>query len=145
MNTMTFNELNTKLGGNEKKSDWHQHKNGGGWVHKSATVDSTAFIGPAAIAWGQASGNARVSGDARVYGDATVSGNAWEQSPLFIIGSKHSLSNAKYGFIQIGCRCETFKWWTSKEAEAFAKSSGYTPTQIKEYREYIKLFTKIGK
>ena len=40
---------------------------------------------------------------------------------------------------------QPFKWWLSKEAIALAKSEGYTPAQIKEYREYIKLFIRVGK
>ena len=35
---MTFAELNKKLGGNEKSADWRQHKNGGGWLNKTAKV-----------------------------------------------------------------------------------------------------------
>ena len=44
----------------------HQHKNGGGWVADSATVERTA----------QVFGDARVYGDAQVYGDARVFGDA---------------------------------------------------------------------
>jgi len=249
----TFQELNEKLGGNEVASDWSKHSNGGGWVHKSAKVDATAYIGDNAIVWGRVYGNARVdgnalvyenaqvSGDAQVYGnarvaenawvfgdarvdgnarvygnarvsgdawvyedarvcgdawvaenalvygnawvygnalvygnawvygnarvdgnalvygnawvygnarvsgDARVCGDAWETSPLFIVGSKHSLTNARKGHIQIGCKCAPFKWWLSKDGLAFAKDSGYTAAQIKEYRAYVKLFMAVGK
>lgn len=160
---MTFTDLNTKLGDNEKQSDWTQHPNGGGWINKTAKVDDTAFVGGNAIVWGMVFGNARISGDAWVFGNAWVYGNAWVSdnaqvsgnaqvfgntwttSPLFIIGSKHSLTNAKHGYIQIGCKCETFQWWLSKEALAFAKESGYTAAEIEEYQEYVKLFMKVGK
>jgi len=135
---MKFSELQEKIG-TQIESDWHQHKNGGGWIHKSAKVDASAFIGGSAIVWGQ------VSGDARVYGDARVSGDAWEKSPLFILGSRHSLTNAKKGYIQIGCKRETFSWWLSTDGSAFAKDVGYTPDEIAEYRLYVKLFQKIGK
>ena len=177
----TFDELNAKLSGNEKKCDWSQHPNGGGWIHKLARVDSTAFVGSDAIVWGKVSGearvsghaevsgkawvydNARVSGEARVYGHAEVSGearvsghaevsgearvysDAWEKSPLFIIGSRNSLCNAKHGYLQIGCRCEKFRWWLGKEALKFAKENNYTPDEIKEYRAYVKLFVAVGK
>ena len=129
----TFKELNEKLGGREDSANWRQHSNGGGWVHVSAKVDDTAFIGENAIVWG------------RVYGDAQVSGDAWECSPLFIVGSRHSLTNAKQGHIQIGCRCETFLWWTSEVGINFAKQNGYTPEQIEEYRAYVALFKAVGK
>lgn len=183
---MTFAELNQKLGGDEKSSDWSQHPNGGGWINKSAKVDASAYVGESAVVWGTVSGNAKVYGNAwvfgnalvygnaqvydsarvfggacvfgdalvygnaRVYGDARVSGNAqvfgdaWENSPLFIIGSRHSLTNAKHGHIQIGCKCETYKWWLSEKGVKFGKAAGYTPAEIKEYREYVKLFAKVG-
>jgi hypothetical protein len=91
---MTFEQLKEKIRSKEIKADWHQHKNGGGWRHKGAKVDETAYVGDNAIVWGSVSGDARVSGG-RVYGDAWVYGGAWEKSPLFIIGTKHSLTNAK--------------------------------------------------
>ena len=153
---MKFSELQEKIG-TQIESDWHQHKNGGGWIHKSAKVDASAFIGGSAIVWGQVSGDARVYGDARVsgdawvygdaqvYGNARVYGDAWEKSPLFILGSRHSLTNAKKGYIQIGCKRETFSWWLSTDGSAFAKDVGYTPDEIAEYRLYVKLFQKIGK
>jgi hypothetical protein len=58
--------------------DWHQHSNGGGWVYKTATVESSAYLHPTSIVSGNAlvSGNARVSGNALVSGSAQVSGNA---------------------------------------------------------------------
>ena len=177
----TFDELNAKLSGNENKCDWSQRPNGGGWIHKLARVDSTAFVGSDAIVWGKVSGEAWVSGEARVYGHAEVSGearvydnarvygeawvyghaevsgkarvydnarvysDAWEKSPLFIIGSRNSLCNAKHGYLQIGCRCEKFRWWLGKEALKFAKENNYTPDEIKEYRAYVKLFVAVGK
>ena len=147
---MTFKELKQKIGPQEK-SDWAKHKNGGGWVNKNATVDESAYVGEGAIiynAW--VSGKARVSGNAWVYGnamvsgDARVSGSAWEKSPLFIIGSKHSLTNSKHGHIQIGCHCKTFEYW-KENYKRIGEIEGYTKEEIKEYGEYIKLFKKIGK
>jgi hypothetical protein len=73
-----------------------------------------------------------------------VIGGQWGVSPLFIQGSVHSLTNAKSGHIQIGCKCATFDWW-EKNGEAFAKENGYTPEQIEEYRAYVALFRKVGK
>ena len=142
---MTFQELQNKIG-TQNQADWSQHKNGGGWVHKTARIDATAYIGENAIIF---SGNAQVTGNARVYGNAQVSGNArvssdaWVKSPLFIIGSKHSLSNAKHGYIQIGCHCETYAWW-KVHYRAVGRKNRYSPAEIKEYGEYIKLFAKVG-
>ena len=134
---MTFDELNTKLGGGESASDWRQAK-GGGWIHKGAKVDDESKIGDNAIVWG------RVYGDAQVFGNARVSGDAWKVSPLFIVGSKYSLTNCKRGHIQIGCMCQTFEWW-QKNGEKEAEKQGFTKAEIEEYRAYIELFIKIGK
>ena len=32
----------------ESSKDYHQHENGGGWVHNTAKVDETAYIGDGA-------------------------------------------------------------------------------------------------
>ena len=148
---MTFELLKLKIG-DIKQKEWHQHKNGGGWVKNGCRVEESAFIGENAIvfschaisgdAW--VSGGAQVSGDARVYGNARVSGGAWEKSPLFIIGTKHSLTNCKKGHIQIGCHCKKIDWWM-KNFEDIGKKEGYTSEEIAEYGEYIKLFKEIGK
>ena len=78
---MTFKELQEKIGP-QVESEWHQHTNGGGWVHKSATVSDSAYIGDNAVvlsgnAW--IYGNAQISGNARISGNAQISGDV---SPL---------------------------------------------------------------
>ena len=55
-----------------KAEEQHQHKNGGGWVANTATVEESAYLGAGA----QVSGNALVFGDAQVSGNARVSGDA---------------------------------------------------------------------
>jgi hypothetical protein len=108
----------------------------GGFIEKESNLSQVygdAWVSGDAWVYG----NAQVSGDARVYGDA------WEKSPLFIVGSRHSLTNAKHGHIQIGCLCNTFKWWAG-HYKAVGKQQGYTPAEIKEYGAYIALFSKVG-
>jgi len=92
----------------------------------------------------QVYGDARVSGDAQVYGYARVSGNAWETSPLYIHGTKHSITNCACGYIAIGCQVHTFAEWKAKY-KAIGKSAKYTPAQIKEYGLLIALVIKLGK
>ena len=141
---MTFQELQSRIGA-QIKADWRKHDNRGGWIHKSATVDGGAFIGERAIVFsGRVYGDARVFGNARVYGDARVSGDAWVKSPLFIVGSRHSLTNAKHGYIQIGCHCKTIDWWL-KNYKDIGQQEGYTSEETKEYGLYIQLFKRIGK
>ncbi len=55
-----------------KPEEQHKHKNGGGWVANTATVEETAYIGPDAWVFG----DARIYSYARITGDACVSGNA---------------------------------------------------------------------
>jgi hypothetical protein len=88
----------------------------------------------------QVSGNARVYGDAWVYGNAQVSGNAWVVSPLFIVGTRYSLTEAKRGHIQIGCHLQTIEWWLSPDGEACGRGDGFTDEQVIEYRLYVELF-----
>ena len=135
-----------------KAEEQHQHKNGGGWVANTATVEDSVYIGANAQVHGNArvSGNARVCGDAQVYGDAQMSGNArvdsdaWVETPLFIQGTKHGVSNSSYGKLSIGCVTLTFAEW-KKQYRALGKREGYTEKQIKEYGAIIALATKIGK
>ena len=147
-----------------KESEQHQHENGQGWIANTAKVEKTVYVGPNAWVYDNAQvyGNARISGYARVYGYAwvygnaqvygdalvsgntQVSGNAWEQSPLYIQGSRHSVTNSSHGKLSIGCITLTFKEW-KKQFRAIGKREGYTPAQIKEYGAIIALATKIGK
>src|SRR3990167_7714411 len=98
---MDFKELCNKIG--EQNIDkWEQSKNGGGWINKKAKVAESVFVGSNAIIF-----SAQISGNARIFGNAWISGNAWSKSPLFIIGTRHSLTNTKYGYIKIGCHSKT--------------------------------------
>ena len=136
--------------------DWSQHKNGGGWKHRTAKVDVSAYLGENAQIFGNAqisgnawifgdaqiSGDAQIFGDAQISGDAWISGNAWDQSPLYIQGTRHALSHCSRGHIQIGCHQLTIEEW-QKRYKAIGRTEGYTPKQIKEYGAYIELFALI--
>jgi len=54
------------------------HPNGGGWVHHTARVAETAYVGPSVIVCHRAevSGNADIRGNSRIFGTTVVSGNA---------------------------------------------------------------------
>ena len=123
-----------------KPEEQHPHKNGGGWVANTVTIDDSVYVAP--NAW--VSGNARVFGYARVSGNARVFGNVWDETPLFIQGTRHGVSNSKHGYLSIGCITLTFAEW-KKQFRALGKCEGYTAAQIKEYGAIIALATKIGK
>jgi len=153
--SITFKELQAKLGP-LVRGEWHQHSKGGGWVQNTAHVDATATIeglvsgdawvfGDALVAGNaQVSGNAWVSGDAlvsgnaqvfgnaRVSGDAQVFGDAWTFSPLFISGTKHSVTTCTHTKIQIGCQCYSVAQWQA-HYKSIGKAQGYTPDQVEEY------------
>jgi UDP-3-O-[3-hydroxymyristoyl] glucosamine N-acyltransferase len=154
----------------EVPQGFHVHSNGGGLVQDTCTVDSSAYVGPDARVSGNAqvsgdaqvygnarvsgnaqvsgdarvSGNAQVYGDAQVYGNARVSGNAWVSSPLYIQGTKHALTNSKYGHIAIGCHEHTFEYW-QEHYKAVGRAEGYTTEEIEQYGLFIQIFSKIGK
>ena len=147
-----------------KAEEQHQHKNGGGWVANTATTEDSVHIGPNAVVFGDArvfgdawvfgnaqvygkavvSGDAWVFGDAQVFGKAVVFSDAWVETPLFIQGTRHGVSNSSYGKLSIGCVTLTFAEW-KKQYRAIGKREGYTEKQIKEYGAIIALATKIGK
>ena len=153
-----------------KPEEQHQHKNGGGWVANTVIIDDSVYVAPNAWVYGKAQvygnawvsgdarvygnawvfgnaqvyGNAWVSGDAQVHGNAQVFGNAWVETPLFIQGTRHGISNSKHGYLSIGCVTLTFAEW-KKQFRAIGKREGYTAKQIKEYGAIIALATKIGR
>ena len=147
-----------------KPEEQHPHKNGGGWVANTVTIDDSVYVAPNAWvsgdarvygnarvsgdAWvsgnAQVSGNARVSGNAWVYGNAQVFGDAWVETPLFIQGTRHGISNSKHGYLSIGCVTLTFAEW-KKQFRAIGKREGYTTAQIKEYGLHIAYAIKVGK
>jgi len=54
------------------------------------------------------------------------------------------LTNAKPGYLRIGCQCLTFSDWR-KLGPRLAEENGFTPEEIAEYAAYLDLFEKIGK
>ena len=146
---MTFNQLEQKLGVQNEK-DWHQHENGGGWVYKNATVEKTAFIGPDAIVFGlygkpRVTGSAYVTGFACVDGSARVDGGVWKTSPLFVLDSRnHGATNARPGYLRIGCEIHEFKDWVEK-FPAIARKHNLTTEEQAEYKAIVDIFCKIGK
>ena len=119
---------------------------GDAWVFGNAQVYGKAVVSDNARVFGdvQVFGNAQVYGKAVVSGDAWVFGDAWMETPLFIQGTKHGVSNSSYGKLSIGCVTLTFAEW-KKQYRVIGKREGYTEKQIKEYGAIIALATKIGK
>ena len=152
---MTFTELESRIGASLVQSDWKQYKNGGGWVYKDAFIAESddIFIGENAVVLrGTIKGGTIEGGTIEggtIWGGTikggTIEGGTWKTNPLYIVGSRHDISNAKPGHIRIGCKCEPFDWWKTKEAERFARDNGYDDEALAEYKEYIKLFARFGK
>ena len=117
-----------------KPEEQHQHKNGGGWVANTVTIENSVYVAPNA----QVYGNARVYGNALVYGNARVSGDAWENSPLYIQGSRHSQTLATYTEIAIGCHLHTITFW-EYNYQSIGEEEGYSEHEVEEYLGYIRL------
>ena len=99
---------------------------GNAWVYGDARVSGNAWV----------YGDAQVYGDARVYGNARVYGDAQGISPLYIQGSKHTLTLSAPHRISIGCQSKTFSQWR-KMFKSVGRAEGYTNTEIEEYRSHI--------
>ena len=113
---------------NKIPDGFHMHPNGGGLVENTAKVDDSVFV----------------NSNAWVYGNARVSGNAWVSSPLYIQGTKHALTNSRYGYISIGCHEHTFEYWQDNY-KTIGYAEGYTSEEIEQYGLFIQIFVKIGR
>ena len=120
----------------------------GGWLEKDSNLsqeDNARVSGDARVyGYARVYGDAQVSGTARVYGDARVSGGVWEKSPLYIQGSKHSLTNSKPGHLKIGCMEHPVAFW-KEHFKDIGGAEGYTAEEIEEYGAYIDIFIKVGR
>jgi len=120
----------------KKKEILHDFNDGNGKVKAHRHINPDKSIGGWVSDTVRVSGTACVSGNARVSGNACVSGNAWGKSPLYIQGTKHSLTVCKYGFLTIGCLTYEANEWV-KTYKEICKKEGYTPTEITEYGNMI--------
>jgi len=126
-------------------------------VYGDARVSENARVSGNARVYG----HARVSGDAQVYGYARVSENAWvygyaqvygntqlisgtwEKSPLYIQGTKHSVTHCGPDQIAIGCEIHSFSEWL-EQYETIGRKNGYTKEEIQEYFIYINTIKDIS-
>jgi len=68
-------------------------------------------------------------------------GGAWLESPFYIQGTKHSVTNCRYGYLIIAGMQKTIEDWRT---EHFA-NLGYNQAQIEEYMAIVDLARRIGK
>lgn len=104
----------------------------GGYIKDESCLpqDGTGWVYPRGV----------VSGGA-VYG-GVVRGGVWEYSPLQVQGTKHFFNVCdEKGNVQIGCYAKHIDEWLKCFAEV-GKREGYTPEQIAEYHDYLKLAKK---
>lgn len=140
----------------EPDATWHQHPNGGGWVHTTALVQMSAFVGEEATigarakigaratvgAWAMIGKEAKIGDWAKIGEGATIGeGAIWAESPLYVIGTRHLLCAVSREEIAIGCRVHTIEWWLAN-FESVGLENGYSADQIAEYGDYIRLFAK---
>ena len=130
---MTLQKLQA-LHPNATKDTWHQHLNGGGWVENTALVHGTARVAGTA----RVSGTAQVHGTARVSGAANVSSGNNSKSPLYIQGTRHTITVCSFECINIGCFTKSITEWMTCYVE-FGANEGYTKKEVAEYGKYIAL------
>ena len=111
--------MNPKKGhhdfGNGIRVPAHKHKNGGGWVADSATVDESVYVGPNAqvhqlatviencsikghssvFGWANLSGNVTVSGHACVEGSSSCRDDVVISGRSRVLGNSYITDNAK--------------------------------------------------
>ena len=68
---MNFQELEAKIG-KQNKTDWRQHRKGGGWVHKDASVAASSFVAPTAIVFGYVCGRAKIGHGVKIERKAKI-------------------------------------------------------------------------
>lgn len=125
---MTIEELKQKMPWIDV-TEWHQHPNGGGWVHNTAEVPEGVYIAVSVTVGNDASiGNRASIGD-----DASI-----DWSLLYIQGSRHSM-NMSGDKLRIGCQVMTFDEWR-EEGPWIARKNDYTDAEQAEYTAYIDLF-----
>lgn len=155
---MTFSALNEKYNNSLNQSDWHQHKNGNGWVYKDAKISDAVFIGELAIVWGGTIRGGTIRGGT-IWGGTIcggtieggtirggmIEGGTWKVSPLFLMDSRgHGATNAKPGFLYIGCEQHSFEDW-KKQFKDIATKHRLNKEELIEYKAIVDLFCKIGK
>ena len=119
---------------------------GSAWVTGSARVFGSAWVSGNARVYGEARvsglawvyGDAKVSGLACVAGSAQIFGGSWTESPLYIQGTRDSITHCAPDMIAIGCEKHTIKHWLANYQNIGQKHK-YTDREIEEYRRYIEL------
>ena len=111
---------------------------GEAWVFGEAQVSGKAQVYGEACVYGegQVYGDAQVYGKAWVYGEARVCGGKWNISPLYLQGTKHSLTTSAHDKLIIGCHECSVSHWLEHYAK-IGQQEGYTDEQIHEYAIFI--------
>lgn len=133
------------VGGNANVSDE-------AWIRGNAVINgNTLIMGEAGISGNTRirgnvciAGKARICGEARIMGDAQVCGDYWIKNPLFIVGTKDSITHCAKNKIAIGCEIQSIEYWKNNYKEMGEKYC-YSDGEIKEYYEYILLCEKANK
>jgi hypothetical protein len=89
-----------------------------------------------------------VTGNARIYGDAVIGvgvtiyvselyAGKWNRTPVYILGSRHPVSQTGPDTVGIGCLQFPIDYWLDNY-EAIGRKYQYTPLQIEEYGCYLR-------
>lgn len=133
---MTFDEMKQLLT-HANPANFHQHPNGGGWVEKTATVGSAAYISGLICEGANIGERANIGKLASIGEGAKIGeGAIFSHSILCIQGSRDLLNVYSVTEIAIGCEIHSVEVWL-RDSHVIGKEHGYTAAQCAEYRTLL--------
>jgi len=110
------------------------------WIYDSAQVYGDAIVSGNAMVFGKS----RISGDATISGDARISAGNHKKNPLYIQGTKDSITVCSKNVINVGCQSHSIDFWLDN-AKQIGEENNYTPKEIEEYLKYFQFIKSLFK
>lgn len=136
---------------------------GTAYIHSDAVISGDARVYGSARLGGSArvSASARVCGNAKVLDDAAILGNAkvcgyalvgnkialtgstWEESPVYIKGTKYNVYSRDKQTVTIGCQTYAFDKWRTYWKAISRRCNEQDAAFLEEYRQYFNVLVKL--
>ncbi len=84
------------------------------------------------------SGNAEICQGVQIHTQMVVRGGKWEQTPLYIAGSRYDVAHCAPKYMRIGCKTLPIRDWLII-GKSIAEKNKFTPQEIAEYARYTRL------
>ncbi len=111
---------------------------GNAGVYDKAVIANRARVFGYIRGYAWVSGNAEICQGVRIHTKIVIRGGKWEQTPLFIAGSKYDVAHCAPGYMQIGCKTLLIFEWITK-GHSLAKQYRLTPKEVEQYTKYARL------